>query len=90
MSHKQLSLEMDHDLINHVLDDINNRYVILFLYVIRNDLFKDLTDQSLLDSYDRVLILDEIYKANIVRFWKRNFIELAVDLGLFKNVRTMR
>lgn len=90
MEHKQLSLEYDRNLINKILDDINMRYVVLFLYIIRNDLFQDFMDQDILDSYQRVLVLDEIYKGNIISFWDENFTDTAVDLGLFKNIRTVR
>ena len=42
LEHNNLSLEHDNNLINKIMDDINNRYIILFLYIIRNDLFQDL------------------------------------------------
>ncbi|KKM84649.1 hypothetical protein LCGC14_1296990, partial [marine sediment metagenome] len=44
MEHNRLTLEEDIQLINNILDDIDMRYIILFLYVIRNDLLKDLSD----------------------------------------------
>jgi len=90
MEHRDLSLEYDKNLIDKILDDLDMRYIILFLYVIRNDLFKDLKDKSLIESYERVLILDDIYKSNITKFWSKEFIEIAVDIGLFKNIRTLR
>ena len=92
MEHKKLSLEHDKHLINKILDDINMRYVILFQYIIRNDLFEDLKDQKLIESYERILILDDIFKGNIVNLLSdhHNFIEVAVDLGLFKNIRSIR
>lgn len=90
MEHKNLTLEDDKNLINKVLDDIEMRYVVLFLYVVRNDLFKDLNDQKIIDSYQRVLILDEIFKGNLLSFWNRSFLEIAVDLGLLRNIRSMR
>lgn len=90
MEHTNLSLEYDRNLIDKILDDLDMRYIILFLYVIRNDLFKDLTDNNLIESYERILILDEIYKSNITKFWQNDFIEIAIDLGLFKNIRSLR
>ncbi len=90
MEHESLTLEQDKNLIEKILDDVNMRYIILFLYIIRNDLFKDLSDDGLIESYERVLNLDEIYKDNIEKFWDDEFISVAVDLGLFKNIRTMR
>ena len=92
MEHKKLSLEYDKTLINKILDDINMRYVILFLYIIRNDLFEDLKDDKLIESYERILILDDIFKGNIINFLSgyQNFIEVAIDLGLFKNIRSVR
>ncbi len=90
MEHNKLSLEYDKDLINRILDDINMRYIILFQYIVRNDLFKDLTDKQITESYERVLILDEIYKNNILKFWNEDFIEIAIDLGLMKNIRNIK
>ncbi|NVM18205.1 MAG: hypothetical protein HWN80_10850 [Candidatus Lokiarchaeota archaeon] len=90
MEHTNLSIENDKNLIEKVLDDIDMRYIVLFLYVIRNDLFRDLNDTELIESYEKVLILDEIFKNNILNLWNNEFIEVAVDLGLFKNIRSMR
>lgn len=90
MEHKNLSLEYDRDLINRILDNVDMRYIILLLYIIRNDLFRDLTDEDLIEAYNRVLILDEIFKGNLLSFWDEEFIEIALDLGLIKNIRTKR
>ncbi len=90
MEHKNLSLEYDKTLINKILDDINMRYIILFSYVVRNDLFEDLKNKTLIESYERILILDDIFKGNIVQFWSEDFTEVVIDLGLFKNIRSMR
>ncbi|MFX1597428.1 MAG: hypothetical protein ACFFBK_15330, partial [Promethearchaeota archaeon] len=78
------------NLIDKILDDIDMRYIILFLYIIRNDLFKDLSDRSLIESYERILILDEIYKNNIVNFWDEEFTDIYIDLGLMKNIRSLK
>ena len=88
MEHNNLTLEDDINLINTVLDDIDMRYIILFLYIIRNDLFKDLSNKNIIESYNRILVLDEIYKSNLINFWDEEFIEIYIDLGLIKNVRS--
>ncbi|MFX1417398.1 MAG: hypothetical protein ACFE9N_00615 [Promethearchaeota archaeon] len=90
MEHNNLTLEYDKNLIDKILDNVDMRYIILFLYIIRNDLFKDLSDIGLIESYERVLYLDDIYKNNILNFWKEEFIEIYIDLGLFKNIRSLR
>ena len=90
MEHNSLSLEVDKDLINKVLEDTDMRYIIMFLYVIRNDLFDDLNNPNLIESYERVLVLDEIYKDNVIKFWEKEFIDIIIDLGLFKNIRSLR
>jgi hypothetical protein len=46
-------------------------------------------DDEIVDSYQRVLVLDEIYKGNLLTFWNENFIEIAIDLGLIKNIRSI-
>ncbi len=90
MEHTNLSLEYDKSLIERVLDDLDMRYIIMFLYVIRNDLFKDLKDSKIIESYEKVIILDEIFKNNVLNLWEENFIDIAIDLGLFKNIRSIR
>jgi len=89
MSHENLDLEYDKNLINKVLDDVDMKYIILFLYIIRNDLLGDLNDKNLVESYERILILDDIYKENVSNFWPEELIEISIDLGLFKNIRSM-
>jgi hypothetical protein len=90
MEHKNLTLEYDKNLIDKIIDDLDMRYTVLFLYIIRNDLFKDLSDSNLIESYNRVLILDEIYKNNVEKLWDEEFIDIYIDLGLIKNIRSLR
>lgn len=90
MEHKSLTFEHDKNLIDKILEDIYTRYIILFLYIIRNDLFKDLSDNSLIESYEKVIILDDVYKSNIINFLEKDFIEIYIDLGLIKNIRSLR
>ena len=90
MEHTSLTLEEDAKLIDTIMDDIDMRYIILFLYIIRNDLFKDLTDENLINSYNKILNLDEIFKNNIVNFWDDDFTGIYIDLGLIKNIRSKR
>ena len=72
MAHTSLTLEEDSKLIDTIMDDVDMRYIILFLYVIRNDLFKDLSDENLVESYNRILNLDEIFKSNVVKIKKKS------------------
>ncbi|MFX1571313.1 MAG: hypothetical protein ACFFB0_01055 [Promethearchaeota archaeon] len=90
MEHNDLTLEDDVNLINTILDDIDMRYIILFLYIIRNDLFKDLSEVNINESYSKILLLDEIYKSNLINSWEEEFIEIYIDLGLIKNIRSKR
>ncbi|MHA2130858.1 MAG: hypothetical protein ACW99L_12885, partial [Promethearchaeota archaeon] len=90
MDHRSLTLEEDEKLISTIMDDIEMRYIVIFLYIIRNDLFKDLSDVSLIESYNRILVLDEIYKSNITNFWEEEFTGIYIDLGLIKNIRSKR
>ncbi|MFX1273991.1 MAG: hypothetical protein ACFFBP_02190 [Promethearchaeota archaeon] len=90
MEHEKLDLDYDKTLINKILDNVDNRYIILFLYIIRNDFLQDLNDKTIIDSYEKVLVLDDIYKENITMFWPKEFIEIAIDLGLFKNIRSIK
>ncbi|MFX1568726.1 MAG: hypothetical protein ACFFCV_10205 [Promethearchaeota archaeon] len=90
MEHKNLTLEDDKNLIVNILNDVDMRYIVLFLYIIRNDLFKDLTDNDLIEFYEKVLNLDDIYKNNVINLWNEEFIEIYIDLGLMKNIRSLK
>ncbi len=90
MEHVNLDLDFDEALINKILDNVDNRYILLFLHVIRNDFLQNLENKTLLESYEKVLILDDIYKENITSLWPDDFIEIAIDLGLFKNIRSIK
>jgi hypothetical protein len=90
MEHRNLTVEHDKNLIDNILDNVDMRYIIIFLHIIRNDLFKDFSDKDLIESYERVLVLDDIYKSNVVNFWDEEFIEIYIDLGLIKNLRSLR
>ncbi len=90
MAHTSLTLEEDSKLIDTIMDDVDMKYIILFLYVIRNDLFKDLSDENLVESYNRILNLDEIFKSNVVNSWDEDFTGIYIDLGLVKNIRSER
>lgn len=90
MEHKSLSIEEDENLLIRILDNVDMRYIILYMYIIRNDLLKDLSDSELIKSYERVLILDEIFKNNVIEFWDEEFIEIIIDLCIFKNIRSLR
>ena len=89
MEHNKLSLKYDRNLINSILNNINTKYTLLYLYIIRKDLFNNL-DEDLIDRYEKVIILDDIYKNNVELLWDREFIEKVIDLGLFKNIRSRR
>ncbi len=90
LEHGRLDLDYDRALINKILDNLDNRFIILFLYIIRNDMLQNLNDKTLIESYEKVLILDDIYKENILTFWPNQLIEIVIDLGLFKNIRSMK
>jgi len=87
MEHKRLTLEYDRNLINSILNNINTKYTILYLYIIRKDLFNNL-DEEIIDKYEKVIILDDIYKDNVELFWNQDFIDKVIELGLFKNIRS--
>ena len=87
MEHNKLSLEYDRNLINTFLNNKKTKYIILYLYIIRKELFNNL-DHNLINSYEKILILDDIYKNNVELLWDPKFIDMVIDLGLFKNVRS--
>lgn len=88
MEHNRLSIEEDEGLVNKIFENVEMRYILLYLYVIRNDLLKNLTDASWLNSFHRIMELDEILKSDLERIVSKEMIELLVDLRIIRNVRS--
>ena len=88
--HKQLSIEVDKDLINKVFENVEMRYILLYLYIIRNDMLKNLLDESWLNSFKRLMNLDEILKNDLELYSNKELTEILIDLGIIKNLRSLK
>jgi len=87
--HKKLSLKHDRGLIVKILDDFNTRYIVLFLYIIRKELFQNLDNPTLIDSYNLIMSREEIDKRAVTSGWPLDFIKVLIDLGLIRNIRSL-
>ena len=86
--HKQLSIEEDKNLINKVFENVEMRYILLFLYIIRNDLLRNLLDEPWLIALKRLMNIDEILKNDLELHSNKELTEIFIDLGIIKNLRS--
>ena len=88
--HKQLSIEVDKNLINKVFENVEMRYILLYLYIVRNDMLKNLSDESWLNSFKRLMNLDEILKSDLELYSNKELTEILIDLRIIKNLRSLK
>ena len=58
-NHTTLELEFDRELLEDVFDSPDLRYVLLYMFIIRKELFQDLIDDDLMESYELLADLEE-------------------------------
>jgi len=88
VEHNRLSIDVDETLINKVFENVEMRYILLYLYIIRNDLLKNLTDEKWLNSFNRIMNFDELLKSDLERYASKEMIEILIDLRIIKNLRS--
>lgn len=87
--HTSLDMEFDRPLLEDVLDSPDLRYVALYMYIIRKDLFQDLLDDDLMDAYDMLLTLEEPTVGDLKRICTMDFIKALIGFHLITNVKSV-
>jgi hypothetical protein len=49
-------LETDRELLESVFDDADLRYILLYMYLVRFNVFKNLEDDEITNAFDQILI----------------------------------
>ncbi|MHA1560947.1 MAG: hypothetical protein ACTSPA_02370, partial [Promethearchaeota archaeon] len=86
--HTTLDLEYDRMLLEDVFDSPNLRYVSLYMYIIRKDLFQDLLDDDIIEQFETITSLDEPTVENLIRICTGDFIKALFQYKLITNIRS--
>ncbi len=86
--HSTLDLEYDRMLLEDVFDSPNLRYVSLYMYIIRKDLFQDLLDDDIIVQFETITSLDEPTVENLIRICTGDFIKALFQYKLITNIRS--
>ena len=86
--HTTLEMEFDRELLEDVFDSPDLRYVLLYMFIIRKELFQDLIDDDLMESFDLIADLEEPDCGDIRRFCGSDFIKNLFQFRFFSNIRS--
>ena len=86
--HTTLDLEYDRMLLEDVFDSPNLRYVSLYMYIIRKDLFQDLLDDDIIEQFETITSLDEPTVEDLTRICTGDFIKGLFQYKLITNIRS--
>ena len=88
--HTTLDLEYDRMLLEDVFDSPNLRYVSLYMYIIRKDLFQDLLDDDVIDQFETITALDEPTVEDMIRICTGDFIKALFQYKFITNIRSYK
>jgi len=86
--HTTLDLEYDRMLLEDVFDSPNLRYVTLYMYIIRKDLFQDLLDDDVIEQFETITALDEPTVEDMIRICTGDFIKALFQYKFITNIRS--
>jgi len=88
--HSTLDLDYDRILLEDVFDSPNLRYVSLYMYIIRKDLFQDLLDDDIIEQFETITSLDEPTVENLIRICTGDFIRALFQYKFITNIRSYK
>ena len=84
--HSTLDLDYDRILLEDVFDSPNLRYVALYMYIIRKDLFQDLLDDDIIEQFETITSLDEPTVEDLIRICTGDFIRALFQYKFITNI----
>ncbi len=85
--HTSLDMEYDRKLLQDVFDTPDLRYIAMYMFNIRKNLFQDLLDDPLIEEFNIITNLSHPSKADLQRVCSQQFIKDLIDYQVVKNVR---
>lgn len=87
-THLKVDMEYDRRLLEDVLDSPDLRYVSLFMFIIRKEVFNDLEDDDLQDQFERLLSLEEITVGDMRRICDESFLKSMFTFNMVMNIKS--
>ncbi|WP_457558390.1 hypothetical protein [Candidatus Harpocratesius sp.] len=88
LEHTTLDLDFDRPLLEDVFDAPDLRYVSLYMYIIRKELFEDMLNDDLLDSFEILLSLEEPTVEDLKKHCSSDFIKNLIQFHLITNIKS--
>ncbi|MHA1584955.1 MAG: hypothetical protein ACTSWL_06845 [Promethearchaeota archaeon] len=86
--HQSLDMEYDRELLEDVLDSPDLRYVALYMYILRKELFMDLINDDLIESFDTIMSLEEPTVGDLNRICEGRFIKSLIQFHVITNIKS--
>jgi hypothetical protein len=87
--HNELTMEFDRPLIIDVLDSTDLRYVTLYMFFIRKELFRDLEDDDIIEQFDSILHLEEPTVQDLKRICDEEFLQNLFNYNVITNIKSL-
>jgi hypothetical protein len=87
-AHKRLNLEFDRRLLEDVLDTPDFRYVVLYMFFIRKEVFNDLRDDTLQDEFEAMVALAEPTVADLQKICSQELLKNLFNFNLIANIKS--
>ncbi len=84
--HRELDLEYDQPLINDLFDTPSYRYIIIYSYLIRKEVFQNFEEDEQYEQYVELRERSEVMAAEI-KDLDQKFVEKLLDYRLIKNIK---
>jgi hypothetical protein len=86
--HKGLSLDIDRSLISDVLDTSDLRYVVLFMFFIRKELFGDLEDDDIMNQFELLFHLEEPTILDLQKLVSEELLQKLFQYNVITNIKS--
>lgn len=86
--HTQLDLSFDRRLLEDVFDSPDLRYVVIFMFIIRKELFNDLEDDDLQASFESLKALEEPTVGDLKKICDDDFLKKLFQYNVISNIKS--
>lgn len=85
--HKTLEMEYDRELLEDVFDSPDLRYVALYMFILRKELFQDLLDDDLMDEFETITGVEEPTAGDLRRICSPDLIKSLFQFHIITNIK---
>lgn len=86
-NHKKLDMQFDRPLLEDVFDSPELRYVALYMFILRKELFKDLEDDELIEEFDRLFNTEELTVGDLKRNLSDELLKNLFQFHIITNIK---